>query len=61
MEHMFKGRSLTFSFVALGDEWISLSLKMVLWTLVDVIFVNSTFIVMVQQTSTTTHVATMIA
>ncbi len=58
---MFKGRSLTFSFVTFGDEWISLSLEMALWTLVDVIFVNSTFIVMVQQASMTTHVVMMIA
>jgi hypothetical protein len=56
---MFKGRSPTFSFVTLDDKWISLSLEMALWTLVDVIFVNSTFIVMVQQTST--HVAMKIA
>jgi len=59
---MFKGRSFTFSFVTFDDKWISLSLEMALWTLVDIIFVNSTFIVMVQQTSTiTTHVAMMIA
>jgi len=56
---MFKRRSLIFSLVTLDDEKISLSLEMVFWTLVDVIIVNPTHIVMVQQTSTTTTHATM--
>jgi hypothetical protein len=59
---MFKRRFPTLSFITLDDKWISLSLEMVFWTLVDVIIVNPIHVIMLQRTSTTTtHVTMMIA
>jgi hypothetical protein len=37
---MFKGRFPTFSLVTLDDKWISLSLEMTFWMLMDVVIVN---------------------